>query len=215
MFRIHIYRLCNDKDYEMYIGSTRQKIKNRLWGHFTIANTGSKRLISKHIRDIGKDHFYIQVLQIKFVRNRVEQFKAEQRWKNIFNASLNVLNCYVTKEQKNERVKIYQIKNKEKIASRSKEQGPSYREKNKEVISERRKNYYQLNKEKEKSMHEEYVKNNRQKIRDYDNSWRIKNKDRLNDKRKVKITCECGSIIRKSDKSKHLKSNKHALYYSI
>lgn len=35
------------------------------------------------------------------------------------------------------------------------------------------------------------------------------NKNKILQKQKVKITCECGSIISKASYSKHLKSNKH------
>tara|TARA_R110002012_G_scaffold2722_1_gene12903 strand:- start:223 stop:732 length:510 start_codon:yes stop_codon:yes gene_type:complete len=57
-----------------------------------------------------------------------------------------------------------------------------------------RKNYYQNNKEK-------FQKKNKKHYE--------ANKDIIIEKRKIKITCECGSHIRKSDFVKHCKSKKH------
>jgi hypothetical protein len=42
-----------------------------------------------------------------------------------------------------------------------------------------------------------------------------KNKEKIAEKGKVKFTCECGSICRISDKSRHLKSNKHTSFIKI
>jgi hypothetical protein len=56
------------------------------------------------------------------------------------------------------------------------------------------KNYRENNKEKECQRHQKYYENNKEKI---------------NEKRKEQITCECGSIFRKSNIAKHNKSKKH------
>jgi hypothetical protein len=38
------------------------------------------------------------------------------------------------------------------------------------------------------------------------------NKDKINEKQKETMTCECGSIFRKCDKARHVKSKKHIFY---
>lgn len=46
----------------------------------------------------------------------------------------------------------------------------------------------------------------------YNDNYRTENKIKINEKAKEKITCECGSIFRKSDLSKHLRTNKHITF---
>tara|TARA_R110002020_G_scaffold187652_2_gene386132 strand:- start:63 stop:731 length:669 start_codon:yes stop_codon:yes gene_type:complete len=57
----------------------------------------------------------------------------------------------------------------------------------------------------------EYDKNRKNKKERYENNKKFYqlNKEEINKKKKERITCECGSIIRKSDISRHRKSIKH------
>lgn len=72
-----------------------------------------------------------------------------------------------------------------------------WREDNKEVLSEYSK---------------EYNQNNREKIIEYKKEHYQKNKQQILEQRKEKITCECGTTLRKADKNRHLKSQKHKDY---
>ena len=63
-----------------------------------------------------------------------------------------------------------------------KESSKKYREVNKEQINEKKKKYYEVNKE------------------------------QINEKANEKITCECGIMINKSNKARHLKTIKHKNY---
>ena len=45
-----------------------------------------------------------------------------------------------------------------------------------------------------------------------DNKYRENNKDIINEQRKEKITCECGTIVRKTDIARHRKSLKHIAF---
>jgi len=60
-----------------------------------------------------------------------------------------------------------------------------------------RKEHYQDNKEDLKKIHSIYYQ---------------ENKDDISKKGKEKITCECGTIVRKNDLSRHYNSNKHLKY---
>ena len=53
-----------------------------------------------------------------------------------------------------------------------------------------------------------YTKNNKQKVNNYQAKYREKNKNKF----KIKFTCECGSILRKYGKNRHLKTKKHIDY---
>ena len=85
------------------------------------------------------------------------------------------------------------------IAGRTKkEYNKEYFEKNKEAIAENNKEYTK-----------EYYENNKEKIKERVKEYRENNKELILEKRKVKITCECGCIVRKADLARHKKSNKH------
>ena len=75
-----------------------------------------------------------------------------------------------------------------------------YREKNKEVISKKKKKYNEKNKEVISKKNKEY---------------REKNKKVISKKKKVKITCKCGSIVRKDNLSIHKKTKKHIQYENL
>lgn len=54
-----------------------------------------------------------------------------------------------------------------------------------------------------------YYKNNKEIILEQKKEYRNKNKEQMNEKTKEKMTCNCGSIFRKSDKLRHEKTLKH------
>ena len=45
-----------------------------------------------------------------------------------------------------------------------------------------------------------------------DKKYREKHKEQISEKKKKKITCECGAIIRKQHKARHERSQKHQTY---
>ena len=47
---------------------------------------------------------------------------------------------------------------------------------------------------------------------EYDKEYNKANKNKIHEKRSLKITCECGSIFGKCDISRHKKTNKHQEY---
>ena len=65
----------------------------------------------------------------------------------------------------------------------------------------------------QKEWQKEYLENNKERIKEYSKEYRENNKDKTNKYNrewgKMKITCECGSIITKNTKHKHKRSKKH------
>jgi hypothetical protein len=53
-----------------------------------------------------------------------------------------------------------------------------------------------------------YIQENREHIREYSKIYREENREQI----KLKIDCECGSIVRKADIARHMKTNKHQSY---
>lgn len=72
--------------------------------------------------------------------------------------------------------------------------------------------YRKDNKDKIKEYHKENYDNNKEKRKEEARQYRKNNKEIISEKSKIKITCECGSNVRKEDKARHYKSNKHLNY---
>jgi len=67
----------------------------------------------------------------------------------------------------------------------------------KEIISKKSNKYYEANRDKVIERSKEYYK---------------ANKDMIREREREKIKCECGSIIMRNSKSRHVKSEKHINY---
>jgi len=70
------------------------------------------------------------------------------------------------------------------------------------------KEYYKQNKDRVKAKNKEYYKKNKDKFLEY----RVQNKDKISAKSKIKVTCECGSVIANGTLARHKKSKKHQAY---
>jgi len=112
------------------------------------------------------------------------------------------------KEQISERHKKYREKNKEQILEDKKQ----YYEENKEQILEHKKEYYETHKEQHNKVSKEYYEKNKEAIAKQKKEYRETNKEAIAEKNNQKITCECGSVVRYGEKSRHAKTNKHQNY---
>ena len=84
-----------------------------------------------------------------------------------------------------------------------------YYEKNKEILNEKHKEYIKNNFEIIKEYQKEWREEKKESILEYHKNYYAKNKEIINEKNKEKITCECCSLIRKSDLARHKQSKKH------
>jgi len=114
-----------------------------------------------------------------------------------------------------------------KKTERLKEQQKIYREAHKETIKQYKQKHYQEHKEeiqqqysKYREEHKEeimkkqklYIENNKEKIQQYRRENYKKNKEKILQNQNERITCDCGSEIRKGGKSEHCQSKKHQDY---
>lgn len=95
-------------------------------------------------------------------------------------------------------IDLYKSKLNIKVPTRTNKE---YRDENKEKLKDINKKYYDGNKDKIKKYYDE----NKDKIKEINKKYRDENKEKINEK----ITCECGSIVRKHDIARHRKSLKH------
>jgi hypothetical protein len=183
-----IYKVVSKTNDKVYIGSTIQLLCERMSGHRKKTNDCSSVLLG----DINDCYI---ILVVNYPCNNKEELRMEEERhyqlykKNGFDV-VNQQSAYTTKEQKKEQIKKWREDNKDKI----KEQLKKYQLDNKDKIKEQKKKYQLDNKEKFKEQKKKY---------------QLDNKEKIKETRKEKITCECGCIISKSKKSRHIKSKKH------
>jgi ATP-dependent Lon protease len=108
---------------------------------------------------------------------------------------------YLKKEKIKKYSKEYREENKDKINKYSKE----YYEKKKESIIQKNKEYREKNKDKI----QEYREKNKEKRKQYNEEYRKINRDEINERKKEKVKCECGTTVSRRNISTHCKTNKH------
>ena len=175
----------------------------------SICSIGGKSFHNK-----TKKHKQYKIDNIVVIKEKLdrEEYKKQYRLKN--------------KDKKKQTDKQYAIKNKDKIkenkrlytiktTEKRKQNNIDNKEKNKQYNidnKEHRKQYREDNKDKIKELKRLYTIKTKEKRRQYC----IDNKDKITQQRKiydmVKYTCECGSTIRKSEKTPHNKTIKHIKY---
>ena len=78
--------------------------------------------------------------------------------------------------------------------------------------SRNQKQYYEDNKEKLAEKDKQYYEKNSEKIKEKSKQYYENNKERIAERKKIKTICPCGSYYRLSDKTKHVRSQKHKAY---
>lgn len=178
-----IYKITNDIDDEVYIGSTIQSLNDRWINHksemINIEKYPNSKLYTK-IRELGVEHFKIELIEEYSCENLEELKQKEQQWIRTH----GTLNYH--------------------LPGRTRKQ---YWEENKEKIIEVEKQYYETNKEQILEKKKIYRQNNIDKIREFDRHR--PNKQERNEKSKQLYQCECGAITTKGHKARHNKSKKH------
>ena len=203
----YIYKLCcnNPEITDCYVGSTKNE-KVRKHNHRVRCNNPNQPNHNLNVYQCirsngGWDNWsMIRCEEFKF-NERTELNARERHWLETLGATLNKLIPTRTGKER------YQD-NREVILKREKE----YREANKEKISEQHKEYREANKEKISEKNKEYRQKNKEIKSEKNKEYRQKNKEAIAEKNKIKITCDCGSVLLKINKSYHLKTKKHKDY---
>jgi hypothetical protein len=181
----YIYKLnCNGKS---YVGSTKN-IKKRIQYH---------KADCKHI---GHKNYNFKVY--KFIREN-------GGWENVDICILQVCNEDVRYIVEDFYIKHYKCELNDVSAIFDVEKRKEYKKKYGQTYF---KPYYKNNKEKILQNVKNYYNNNKEKVLKYQKEYGEKNKERLSEKKKEKYNCVCGSSLRKADKKRHERSNKHQTY---
>ena len=178
-----IYKLVNDIDDKIYVGSTTQTLSRRKSLHKDYSKKYPNRKVYKYLNNIDWKYTHIILIEKYPCKDRIELIKRERYWYDKLSPSLNKNTPGRTAEQ-------YLIDEKEKIKLRT----AKYRINNREILRLRSKQYCINNRE---------IINQRQKIK------RTINKKEIAIKRNKKIICKCGCTINKSSMWAHMQTNKH------
>jgi len=185
-----IYKIVCNITGEIYIGSTIRTLNQRLLHHKILKNCISRNIINRC-------DYKIELIK-NYPCNSKYKLEEEEAKYIRENECINITVPHRTNQE-------YYKDNKKEINKKNQE----YYKKNTEKIKEHTKKYYEINKEKIKEQQKEWNEDNKEKVKQYKQKYKEKNREQTNKKLKEKVECECGSIIRKNDISKHRRTKKH------
>ena len=193
-----IYKVLNTIDDDIYVGSTCQSLSKRMALHRSDAKKNKQNTpFFMKMREHGVEHFYIELIE-EFKCDTIEQLRQRE---GHYIREMGTLN--------------------KAIAGRSKKE---YREENAEYLKEKKKEYIHDNIEKVREWTKAYQAKNYDRLQEYRKEryeqkresllndfkmYRTKNRETINEKRRIKITCECGCQISIYHINKHRLSLKH------
>jgi hypothetical protein len=220
-----IYKIvCNDLAItDLYVGSTTH-FTRRKNGHKSRCNCSTKKAeykIYQTIRDNG-GWLNWSMLQIEEFpcANGNEARARERYWYEQLNANLNT-GCpnrsrSEWRELNKEHIKCIVKANYEENRDTYLEYGKKYRDEHKEQIKINNKDYYNENKEQVLMGQKMYYEENKTQIAEKNKIRYELNKDKILEYKRMHgkrpYNCDCGSICRISEKSRHFKSLKHQNY---
>jgi len=185
-----IYKIeCNITN-DVYYGSTRKSLSDRMRQHKTTRHCTS-------IKIIDRGNYTCKIIEEYPCNSRLELETRERWW--IEN------NVCINKSIPTRTAKEYQQDNKEQITQQRKQ----HYQDNREYLLQKRKEYQQENKEQIAQYNKEYQQDNKEQLAQQRKEYYEQNKEQIAQKKKEKVTCECGAIVRKSDIAKHCRTQNH------
>ena len=114
MVLLRVYKIVNDVDEYVYVGSTTKDLATRFGEHLKYAEKGKQGKLYEHMRRVGTDHFIMQLL------NKVEMkspfdYEQDELDKQDPNLLLNMIDASSRCENKHE----FFIKNKDEILEKT------------------------------------------------------------------------------------------------
>jgi hypothetical protein len=176
-----VYRLVNDVDDEIYVGSTCLPLHKRLYYHKSKARAEPNIKVYQHLNNVGFDNVSIVLIENFNCQSKEELLGRERYWIDELKPSLNkVLPLRTPKEWFQD--------NREKMMLKFRE----YNEKNKDKIQEQRKEYREANREAINKQKREHRLANIDKIKEDKKQYSLRNIEKIkeNDKKYYEANCE-------------------------
>jgi hypothetical protein len=230
-----IYKITNDYNDDVYVGSTCDTLGRRFSRHKADMKREKckNRKLFMLMNEIGFERFRIQLIIDYPCEDQYQLGQKEGEYIRLIGTLNKRIEGRTKKEyyeNNKDKVKEYYENNKDKVQE--------YRENNKYIIKEVKKEYYETNKDDIKEKQKIYYHNNKDKIKEYieNNKEKIKeakkeyyennkgnakeyyenNKDNakeyyVNNKDKLlkNIKCVCGCDVVKCNLNRHMRSQKH------
>jgi group I intron endonuclease len=189
-----IYKITNDYNDEVYVGSTYDTLVKRYSAHKSDAKKNLKLSpLYKLMNEIGFERFRIELIENYSCQDK---YQLRQR-EGYYIREMGTLNMLIAGRTQIEYVK----ESKDKILEYQREK---YQENRMQELA-RHKEYRKNNVEKIK----EHYKTNKEVIQKYKIEYYEKNKDKVLKQAAQKVECECGCMIRRDGLLDHKKSKKH------
>lgn len=147
-----IYKLINDVDESIYVGSTCHKLKDRLSGHKCDAKRYSTYKVYEHLNEIGWEHVTIELIEKYPCETKRELWLRERHWAKKLKADLNSLRAIITPEEAKQEKKEYMRK---------------YKKEHRQQINDNNRKYYKENHDKVRDYHNSYYKKHREEFKKY------------------------------------------------
>jgi hypothetical protein len=186
-----IYKIACNTTGKCYYGSTVKSLEQRLRKHesdYERYKQGKANYITSY--EVIKQYDYEIVLMEECICNSKEELRKRERYYIELNECVNKL-----------------------IPSRTiEEYRKDYYESNKDYIAEQTKIYRDNHKAEMKEYNERYRDENKEVISQKKSEYREKNADKIKQYSNTLIVCECGSTYMRTNKSRHLKTEKHVQF---
>jgi hypothetical protein len=218
IYKIYI---VNKPDF-LYVGSTK-KFNHRKYSHINSSKdikTNSLLLYTTINENGGWTNCEMTPLEKITCSSKIDARIREEYWRQQLNANLNMVRCYVSKNEQSEINKNHYKQNKDSILvnhreyyhlnkDKLNEKSKIWRETNRETNLGKKKEYYERNKDTILVAQKEYRKENDDKIKEYKTNWYENNKEKRHEQNKETVDCCCGKKFTLCNKSRHDKTIFH------
>jgi hypothetical protein len=184
-----IYKLVNNVDDKIYVGSTVMRLSKRKGKHHEDFLKYPDRTVYKHLNQIGWGNVDIILIEAFECKNKEELHSRERYWYDELKPELNKNLPIQTVEER-----------KEYLRGKDKERYDNPDGKRKEYVSNLKKQNYETNKAQYKIKDKLYYETNKVAIKL---------------QKTTKSNCCCGSIVSNANMSAHRKTKKHTDFINI
>lgn len=209
-----IYKLVNDVDDKIYVGSTCLPLHKRLYAHKQMAKRKPNIHVYAHLNEIDWDNVTIVLVEKYPCADLDELLRHERYWIEKLKPELNKVIPTRTKKERYEqnknivceKQKEYYKEHKDKVIMYQKE----YRKQNHAKILERQKQYNMEHKQTRLQYNRQRYENNKDILLGLQKQYYEQNKEKLIKYQKQPWMCDvCNCTIKMGSKAQHLKSKKH------
>jgi len=216
-----IYKLIDNTNGNIYIGSTCTSLKERLQGHKDNYLEHKKKVNngSTSYNIIKNNDYKIELLENFPCKSKQELLNKEREYIEN-NKCINIVRPIITHQEmldndkkwrtnNKDKLKIYRQNDYKKHKDKILEKHKIYYESNKDKLAEQKKIYYEANKDKLAEKKKIYYEANKDKLAEQMKNYYEANKDKINKRNSEKIQCDiCSSTISKNFLAQHKKTPK-------